>query len=78
MIELSGYHASGLNLVKKSQLVALLEEFIFQLDQITRDCGLLLIDSVLMIKACSRFNQVRSVASESDFDFLSVSNQLSL
>ena len=58
--------------------MALLEEFIFQLDQITRDCGLLLINSVLMIKACSRFNQVRSVASKSDFDFLSVSNQLSL
>ena len=31
-----------------------------------------------MIKACSRFNQVRSVASESDFDFLSFSNQFSL
>ena len=58
--------------------MALLEEFIFQLDQITRDCGLLLIDSVLMIKACSRFDQVCSIASESDFDFLSFSNQFSL
>ena len=56
----------------------LLEKLVFQLDQIAALVGFLLVQGQSVIIASSRLDKTRLVASETDFDFLGISNQFSL